>query len=504
MSEVAIPLLARCAAAAGLPPAARADDGAPGTSHSLRTVLASLLLITMSVFAPASVRAQGGFGIDSGRASPSDMAHLAQDIAKVIIAEKLLAGENYSSNAPDRQSILHALNEERQREMMGAESNLSSGDVATDVRGWWLDHVLQPALDVAANPAASCSLARSMLVRILSVERQSQVLGLEGAFGAIGDGDSVMRTAFNRVRQRCLEEAFDECMATGGSQALIMALTTWRRQWDLLGITDDDWDDRVIYLMRRCTVYKVNYHMLLQDQRTHESAVLDGSYILLLHVPGGGDGATRINRSRWATRPQDPRDVQLTSLGCSRGATCRQSTPFKGGESCGVITMRRNVTERTFTVERNDPNHLRSSLLEGIAGVHVEFHSEHHREGENRLVLQFLPPQFLVEEKEPEEAYFFPSGNGSVLFDEAVQAGDAAPAADDPCPLAPLLINNDTWVAASHPTIFSTAHTAAHNGAQETTHFDIVHRPDLFPPDEIIPAYELKGPPEPPPRTPAR
>lgn len=450
----------------------------------------------------------GGFGIGSDRASPSDVAALAIDIGKIIAAETTLTGTRNPNNPtapPTAADIARAIEIQRQKEMLGLDGGLDVVDLAGSVRDWWATHVLQPALDVAGNPAASCSLARSMLERILQLERQAQILGLESTFGPFGDADSSLRVAFDRVRERCLEEAFDECMATGSGQALVMALTETRKQMALIDVVDDTWDDRVTYLLRRCTVYKVIYNMSLRDLDSGAAAVLDGSYILLLHLGQGGDGPTAVSNGRWATRAQDPRDVQLTSMTCSPDMTCRQASPFVGGEACGIIRKRRNVTERTFTVVPvTDASTPPPSGLEKIAGARVEFHTEVHREGENKLVLQLLPPHFATEEKFPEEIHYVPGGANSALFAEAVNAGDVPQAPGDMCPLAPVLIDNDTWVEGGYPTIFSTAHTATHSYAQETTRFDIVHRPDLFPPEEIDPNYELKRPAEPPNRTPAQ
>jgi hypothetical protein len=342
--------------------------------------------------------------------------------------------------------------------------------------------------------------------RILNIEKQAQIMGLEKSFGPFGNSASDLGKALRGAHDRCLEDAFDECMATGSGQALIMMLAVGGRQMRLLAMEGAEYEDRVAYLLRRCTVYKVMYHMELRDLALGGSAVLDGSYILLLHLPEGEDAVSRVMTGQWATRKQDPRDVQLTTLTCSEGATCRQSTPFVSGESCGTIMKQRNAIERTFTVEPVDPNsNPPPSPREMAAGARVVIHEKHHREGENRLVLQFLPPQFMTEEKLPEERQYMPGGANSAIFDEAVNAGDAPHPEGDPCPLAPLLVDNDTWVEGTYPTIFKTAHSATNGDAQETTHFEVVHRPDLFPADEIIPDWDVHRPEPPsPPRPPLR
>ena len=78
----------------------------------MRTVLVCLVALAVLIPVPSTVRGQSpGFGFDAGRASPSDVAQLARDIARVIIAERLLAGElsNTPTDAPNRQVIIEAL-----------------------------------------------------------------------------------------------------------------------------------------------------------------------------------------------------------------------------------------------------------------------------------------------------------------------------------------------------------------------------------------------------------
>ena len=70
-----------------------------------------------------------------------------------------------------------------------------------------------------------------MLGRIVKMEHQAQIIGLAGlSFGGLGDSRSILGQAFSLARYRCQAEAFDECMATGNGQALIIAMGDWGRQ----------------------------------------------------------------------------------------------------------------------------------------------------------------------------------------------------------------------------------------------------------------------------------
>jgi hypothetical protein len=472
---------------------------------AMRAALGAVSILAACSLLGALARAQTlGAGFDSGRATPSDVAHLAQDIAKVMNAESVLArgaGENFNI-----QDIVKALNEERQSETIGATADSEIPDfgpvgAATAVRRWWISHVLQPALDIAANPAASCSLARSMLERIWSMERQAQVIGLrDEAFGTLGDGDSIMTRAFTIARDRCLQEAFDECMLTGSGQELTEAVSSWERQTGIIGVAlPADWDDHATYLLRRCTVYKVIYDMDLHAG--DESSVIHGSYNLFLQLGEGSNAVARIGGGRWTTRVQDTAapDIEIRRLDCGpRAKMCEQSTPFHGGAACGIVHVKREGKDQIATWVHNH------DATDNLMGGHVEIRTVPHTGGQNTLILQFLPPIFFVNEEQPEDDMPLPSSNGTPIFLEAAQVADVPPAEGDPCPLAPVLVNDDTWVRGAYPVLFKTAHTANHNGAQETTHFDVVHRPDLFPAEEIRPEWEFPQPPEPPARIPAR
>jgi len=66
------------------------------------------------------------------------------------------------------------------------------------------------------------------------------------------------------------------------------------------------------------------------------------------------------------------------------------------------------------------------------------------------------------------------------------------------------------WTREGYPTLFSKGlsgtKTVKNIGYTNKTKFEIVHRPDLYPPDQINPALELEpqAPPDTPPRQPAR
>src|SRR5215210_1706527 len=100
---------------------------------------------------------QPGQGVQAGRATAADVSNLKVSIADFIHAERYF-------NSYTWETLVSQLGLERQRQLMGKTQDpdpdrpsWGSADLMIEVRQWWIDHVLQPALDIAANPAASCA-----------------------------------------------------------------------------------------------------------------------------------------------------------------------------------------------------------------------------------------------------------------------------------------------------------------------------------------------------------
>jgi hypothetical protein len=470
-------------------------------------VVACLGLVLAS---PAAPQLAPGFGFQQGRATVVDVRQLRSDAVKLIEAERQFL--LYKTN------LELALSLERQKQIIGAtEDPERSGAVeesARSAREWWVNNALQPALDILANPAASCALAQTVLGRIVGMERQAQMIGIEDLrFGDFGDSESILGQAWSLARYRCLAEAFDECMATGNGHALILALSEWGRQIGIVSAeTQADWEQQVIYLFRRCTVYKLTYHTTLLDRKTPESSVVDGSFILLFSP--AGEGIAGVALGIWKPRPQDlaSPDVRLTDIKCGPGiTTCRQLTEGSvGGAAWGVVLLQRDMSEQTFEVVPGQPKPpLETRRTEGhtiITDRRIPMPGQatnpfpdswtilrtiRHREGKDSLSMNFGPPLIQVQA--------FSSGHGgNVEFTDANGTGLYYMANGKKFGDYPLAIDGSTWVRETYPKLYSTAHAASAHNVDETTRFDVTHRPDLFPGSEYRSSLELVERPEAP------
>jgi hypothetical protein len=471
-------------------------------------VAAGLVLAHAS---PAEAQLAGGFSLQQGRATPADLRRLRADAVRLINAEgKFLLDVEGTGKVQ--------LGVERQKQLTGTtedpENSSAVEDLARGAREWWVKNELQPTLDILANPAASCALATSMLERMLTMERQAQLLGVEGlSFGDLTDPGSILGQAVSLARYRCLAEAFDECMATGNGQALILALSKWGRQIAIIsGETHADWEQQVTYLFRRCTVYTLTYRSQLRDRKTPESSVAHGSFILLFHPQG--EGIVGFSRGDWRPRPQDlaSPDVWLTNINCGPAiTTCRQKTEGGvGGAAWGVVLLQRDMSEQTFQVVPGQPKPpLETTRTEGrtiitdrrlpmpgkaqdpFQGAWTILRTIRHREGKDSLSMNFGPPLVQVQA-------FSAGHGGNVELPDANGTGLFYIANGKEFGEYPLAIDGSTWVHGTFPKLYITAHSASANSVDETTHFELFHRPDLFPADEYVPSLELTENPKAP------
>jgi len=442
-----------------------------------------------------------GRGVVAGRASPADVLALHRDFQRVIRAERAF-------NLNQRGGAEDVLLTERQKRILGATEELPQGsnlleteaDLAVAAQNWWVKYVLQPALDVAANPAAGCQVARQMLGKILDLERQAQVMGMEGArFGDFGDSGSILGRALRILQRRCLVEAYDECLDTGNGRAFVDVI----RQLDFLP-SGEGLQEHAEYLFRRCTVYTVTYHLQLNDMiaDTQRSIVADGSYRLLFFAQGA-DVLTRLGTGVWAGPRDEGRgfsNVVLTSASCGRAAvSCElDESPADGLARLRLQQKHKPTDTRVLLVQETELDRAYGGRvvvewLRCAAGAREWVRAPPPRDarctdGEDRGDMEFSPPSFeYLAEYRPNYGPLTGAGPSGAMIALAMGPGRDGP---------PLV---DQWERVGHPLLFTagidrTARGAGPRGtfsARVRGTFALHHRPDLYPPDEINPEFEL-------------
>lgn len=354
------------------------------------------VLLAGLVCASGWAHAQVGRGVESGRASGADVAQLARDLGRLSNAERA-----FQENRHDVEGVQL---QDRQRLLLGLDASVSAADAAAEMKAWWIEHVLQPALDIAGNPAASCSLARSMLRRILEIAKQAQFLGVDGVeFGSLGDTDSIIARAIRIAKERCLVEAYDECLETGNGQVFFDLLKSFR-----FAPLESENDAQIEYLFRRCTVYTLVYHLDLSSVWTkgaeteQVSGVIQGSYTLLYASQGGGDSLTRLASGEWRGPPETQifSNALLSHLSCGPNCSIVITDSPIDETAKGVISMKRVVREMR-------PRVAYETAYDQALGGRLVWERVEEQTGRNAINLRFEPPQFhtVAQHRTPTQEY---------------------------------------------------------------------------------------------------
>jgi hypothetical protein len=422
----------------------------------------ALLLLLAGAGGASGAHAQEG--IASGRASDADVASLISDLNAIARAQ---ARENAANLAAELKT--------RQQQLLGEETN-STEKLMRDTMAWWMANILNPFLDVAQNPASSCDISQKVLVQVLGMEAQAQKFGLsDPRFGSIGEPGSVLSKALALVKQRCMEEAYDECVRTGNGMALMGLAAGFGRQLQLLGMVDEKFEDQVAYLFRRCTVYKVKFHSE-NHVKAHYTldSVFDGSVNMLFEFGEGTDFFSRMSNGKWkgptkeeATAP----DVMVTGINCLPTSfyTCDSAGALTTGpaKAEGIVKLKRHTTVKVLGPD-NKPQ--TKQVEEGTDDVNIDF----------TMPLATAPAKYY--------------SRGAVVFQTRMEVGGTA--------FSVVFGNgqNQTanlknWNVQGHPTLFNKqidgSKPAKNITYSDQAKFELIHRPDLYPPDQINPEYEL-------------
>ncbi len=453
--------------------------------------------------APSHVGLTASWGDDAGRASPADRAALERDLDRLLNSERAL---NIM-----RQDPTQILSVERQRELLGIDEPSAVGaplEHHLKQRSFWAVNVLQPALDIAANPAATCDLARRMGERVSVMDRESQLLGTEdGTFGDIGGIAEIYNVLMVTVARRCLEEAYDECMLTGAASGFKGSIFQGvMRQRSLLLGDDEEWDQQVLYVVRRCAVYKLDYSMTLRMMRATAGNSLTsewtGSYVLLFDEGiEGVDLNDRLFSGNWRPHHKDPPDITLVRVTCetlrdpSLSDCMRMPEERNDGGAVLRVGFKHVAREQVARVLYEPGTTVLDRAVSAHAGGRKQIEHTLRPEGADGFRLHFGPPVlFLQSRVRGREMDNFPAGGTDLFYDAHSSENGWGPvdvlAADATRGDYPLLF---TASSAARP-------PAGPNLISENSRFELTHRPDLFPQEFLIPEYEVQQTQARPPR----
>jgi len=448
---------------------------------------------------------QADLGGTSPRWSEADIADLNGDLVTLLVAEYRLRLLKREMSKVQSQT--------RQKQMLGIDDDGAS--FADSVRTWWLANVVDPARRIAGNPAAPCRVAQIVLTKLLEAERQAQLLGMAGGLGGdLADPDSVLSGAVKAVKRRCLEQAYDACLASGNGQHIILMLTEAVRQLQLLSLEDAGFEAQAVYLYRRCTVYQLRYHSESwwdDPKRFKFGASYDGSVILLSDVdPAGGHlGLIEQNYEWKGPRPGDPDDVIVSVTDCLTRArnnhiVCgppQPTFPAQARIKAGDLAMKRFYDEIEVNLTNDETELDELARLAKRIPRKPPITWTRKSEGADGLTLTYKPGMVISFATISSRSGTLPPAAlppSQTLFLTAHSGGK--PQALD--------ITLGQWTRVGTQVLFekpidatATIDSGGRIGKStygDTTKFELAHRPDLFPPDEIVVNWELTPAPKAP------
>jgi hypothetical protein len=439
--------------------------------------------------------------------SEADIADLNADLVILERAQHRLDGiipDNRLGVAREQQGQRLAI--ARQKQLLGSAED---DEVILDqaVRDWWKANIIDPGMRIAENPAAPCKVAQVVLTKLVQAERQAQLAGIAGGpEGDITNPDSVMSQVFKAIKRRCLEQAYDACMASGNGQHIILMLAEASRQFQLLTIADGGFEAQAIYLYRRCTVYQLRYHSQskLDGGWFAIGSDSDGSIILLSDVDPSQGYAGLQQPHEWIgprpdepPRPTDPIDALGVTTVCevqNKGIRLVCESPVATGKrglariKAGDFAMERSYDE----IEIHEWDVAKDGL-----NPPPPITWKRKTEGTNALsVAAFspwplqIPATFRYDPRLPPVSV--PVPDSLIAFTMAHQKDKAATGG----------IEIKGWTHAGYNVLFTKTFPDTLTDQKivytDTTRFELVHRPDLFPPDEIVANWELTPAPQAP------
>lgn len=411
----------------------------------------SIAFLTLLIFQSSAMSM--GWGFEVGRANETDVESL--------LADQLTLRESFR--------ILHSMEanifgKARQRALLGeidAGETVQNLEKTTDK--WWNDKIDGPIRRIVKNPAASCQEAREVADLLIARKRQKELLGLESEFDMTSE-------IFQDFRNRCHEEALDECNSTGRWEQFTNTYLIEQRQAALMGYTvDDKW---VLPMLQECAIYELHY--------VSTTEVLDG-----IKLKSVIDGRIKL-------KPKIDKESVQGSL---------QNIEFEGevGSAVNPFLQKLDCSIEAATIVCSPGGSPKKTAWASIKTLFLEskeFYvekgvSKQRKVGKDHLAVEFSPAMIAgVARINMKDAPEMP-----IPFIEVGATGFSI--AHQKFELSPLIFRFNVTKRAGYPVLFefTVANTDKKDDirASDSTVFQIIHKPEKkpFPPRESKPRKPL-------------
>jgi hypothetical protein len=251
------------------------------SSYAVRLFAA---ICSISLLMSGSMSLFANWGMEAGRANEGDHSTLLSDQLAMMQARNRIDG-----------AVSRPLAAERQRELLGksAAAGANAATLLDEVYKWWLADVIGPAKAIASNPAASCAEAQVSMSALAGMMRQRQLMGMSSDdSGTMNARDAELTEAFNDVQnvvlERCRDEAFDECVATGRISQIPQTALAEARQLQLQGsdLNAEAWAKDAL---KKCGYYELHFVSTTHLAEAFSiDTVIDGKIKLKFEDEAGG------------------------------------------------------------------------------------------------------------------------------------------------------------------------------------------------------------------------
>ena len=352
-------------------------------------------------------------GAWGARADEQDLADMNADYVMMLTRLRDLAKEN-----------LPAVEKAREE----AEAGGTGAAVSVDLPGLALEKSRQfeaiikdSGLKVIRNPSASCPVALAVLGRVMSQERQFSFLDVQTDFDRQGitpgdgsrGGPLTLNGLVGEVEDRCIEDAFDQCLESHSPQPLIYLATQATRTLSMFGVDEGALLQQVAKKMQDCAVYKLHMHSESTEEQQTGTVVhyfLNVTYEaeprLTLEFPPDTEWSlmTWLSRATIHTKTPDDGDISGNVLGATLVAVNCSGKPtptcpkLDGAFHFGYASIRIEDLSVRYELTRAVVDVKQSALVEaGKFARPIQFETFIlPNMTENRLVLRLAMPVMMV------------------------------------------------------------------------------------------------------------
>ncbi len=153
------------------------------------------------------------------------------------------------------QSLYQLVSAERQAQLNSQPGDPDFASKFQALMDEWENLEVMPRI---LNASSSCAAAREALSYVLSLERNRQILGVSAPNDS-ATADATISSLIATIGQQCIQEAYNQCVATGNVARMFQAVLGLEREKQLLGTSDGSTVPEGADLAEKCASWQVDF-----------------------------------------------------------------------------------------------------------------------------------------------------------------------------------------------------------------------------------------------------